>query len=638
MRRDGLLTYRQNLGAVSTMSRLAIPPGFSYTSTNAVPSDDVFVRSRRGMSEMSLTSGPSTGILYLFTERTGGTEYLWAHSSASSFHRYNGSSWSSVALSDSWGSGTAMACAYNGKVFWAYDSDQNRLHVSTSGGAMRRVGIGAVSAPAVANTGAGAYAATGRYYKIQMRLYSGSVVVASSELSPYTGFIPSGAGTAAQVARPTVIDSATHWVVYGSEDGITFYDISGAIAVATTTYNDSAAPSTYSASTNSGVAPEAGLFVPPPSCKFLASNGERLVMAGAWETSASSGETTPSNRRVWFTRPLGATDKGDDESVTQTASSRYYLDIDNEDGSSITGLASAMDGAVFVFTATSIWRLSDTGQADQPFRADRVSATVGALLQKSITFADAGGLSALYFVGKDGPYRYSASNGVEWIGEDQFDRGLVSTLTIGTMVCGYDPRARLVYYGQQPYNASLAQARVLRPDYMRSQDGVLRGGWALHEYAHNTAGLISAAATYGNEIVLGGYLTAGGISPLNPTILRPNDDGDDDGTAFTTTVRSGMTLLHEGAGLARVNAPTVCHDRQALTFTLRKDFGGNAADVSASVSQQTGTGGDPATVFTLIDTGVIGDARALDVEISYTAATDRRVHMLTVPYQAMERP
>lgn len=637
MRRDGLLTYRQNLGAVSTMSRLAIPPGFSYTSTNAVPSDDVFVRSRRGMSEMTLTSGPSQYIGYLFTERTGGTEYLWAKSGTTTFHRYNGATWSSVSPSDTLsGNGDVMACAYNGKVFWAYDSDKNRLHVSTDGGAMRRVGVEASAAPTVADTGAGAYAAILRYYKVQFRILSGSQVIASSELSASVSFTPLGTGTAARITKPTTPDSATHWVIYVSPDDVTYQESSfGNIAVGTTTFDDVFNPTDYQGYPQ---APLVGLFVPPPSAKFLATNGERLVMAGSWETTAASTETAPSNRRVWFTRPLGATDQGDDEAITQTTDSRYYLDIDNEDGSSITGLASAMDGAIFVFTATSIWRLSDTGQADQPFRADRVSATVGAPYQKSITYADAGGLSALYFVGKDGPYRYSASNGVEWIGEDQFDRGLVSSFTIPTMVCGYDPRSRLVYYGQQPFTASRAQARVLRPDFMRSQDGVLRGGWALHEYVNNTAGLISGVATYNNEIALGGYLTLGGVNPLNPAILRPNDDGDDDGTAFTTTVRSGMTLLHEGAGLARVNAPTVCHDRQALTLTLRKDFGGNYADVSASVSQQVGTGGDPATVFSLIDTGVIGDARALDVEISYTAATDRRVHLLVVPFQAMERP
>ena len=54
----------------------------------------------------------------------------------------------------------------NGKFFIAGNTAQDRLHVWT-GSTFRRVGLATPAAPTVANTGAGAYAATLRYYKVQ---------------------------------------------------------------------------------------------------------------------------------------------------------------------------------------------------------------------------------------------------------------------------------------------------------------------------------------------------------------------------------------------------------------------------------------------------------------------------------------
>lgn len=107
--------------------------------------------------------------------------------------------------------------------------------------------LGVPAAATVANTGAGAYAATLRYYKVQWYTVAAGVVTAQSELGAVVSFTPSGTGTAARVTRPGITSTAiTHWQVYGSANGTTFVAISSQIAIATTTYDDSVAPGSYS--------------------------------------------------------------------------------------------------------------------------------------------------------------------------------------------------------------------------------------------------------------------------------------------------------------------------------------------------------------------------------------------------------
>lgn len=105
--------------------------------------------------------------------------------------------------------------------------------------------LGTPAAPSVANTGAGAYAATLRYYRIQWADSNAT----ESELGPATSFTPSGSGTHARVTRPGVTSAnITNWAVFGSADGVSYKNISGSIAIGTTTYDDNVAPAAYTGS------------------------------------------------------------------------------------------------------------------------------------------------------------------------------------------------------------------------------------------------------------------------------------------------------------------------------------------------------------------------------------------------------
>jgi hypothetical protein len=628
----GSMEVSSSTNYLGTMAETGIPPGFTAYAQNVRLNESRILEPRAGLETLSTSGGPTASIRYVFVERINGTEAIWTVTGTSTLSAFRSNS--SVSLSDTTADGAPSFAAHNGKVFMAYNSDANRLHVY-AGGVVRRVGLAASAAATVANTGAGAYAATIRYYKIQWRIYDGAtgITSATSELSPVVSFTPSGAGTAARVTKPTTVDSATHWCVYGSSDGTTFYNISGLVAVGTTTYDDTTDPSAYSGGV---IAPEAGLYVPPPSCKYLASNGERLILAGAWETTAASGQTTPSPRRVWFTRPLGVTDAGDDESITLTGESRYYLDINNEDGSEITGLASTVDGSVYVFTKTSVWRLVETGTPDTPFRPERVASGVGAAANDGIVAVDSTSTSTgVYFMSDYGPYRYSPAQGLEWLGEDWVIPGATfDSTTADAYVAGYDPGAREVLWSNTTRNLT----RVLRVDYLQRMGGHLRGGWSRNKYADGHAStdtlIVRSMATYAQKVLIAGTALDGGDLLASGTA-----ETTDLGATFSAQIITPTTVFAGGTRNARIDEPIVWKSKAcAMDLTYTRNFGGtDGGTLTDSLSAPGLIGGEATRHAVKVEGLAWSDAQALSLTLSMTSALSYApCDLVVVPYTVAE--
>ena len=622
-------------GAITDLSgRLSvpltdIPEGLVEAATNVdiYPRGVLYPRSGLVLAPTSGTS-PSTGIRYLFSEiYSNGIEGLWAWSSNGSaspttVNVFFSGSWTSYSLSDTVAAvNSPHAVAYNGKRFWAYNSDVNRLHVYESGASLRRVGVDQPSAPTVANTGAGAYAATIRYYKVQMRVITNSVTQASSELSASQSFTPSGAGTAARVTKPTTVDSATHWVVYASPDNITFRDISGNIAVGTTTYDDSATPSAYTGT----VAPEVGLFVPPPSCKYLATDGTRLLMAGAWETSATSSQTTPKANRVWFTRPLGATDQGDDESITSTSARRYWIDINDPNAAEITALQ-VIGGMTYVFFSEALWRLVPTGLEDTPYRAEQVSATIGAESQYATCVGSStSGEDVIYFFSlRTGLYRVGANSGVEWLGRDVVPRTPSSYAS--SVRLAFDRNRRDLWV---IVTAGITGTYQIAVDYLRMVDGEIHGGGRKFVSA-NASVDIQCAASYAGVFYVGGGTSSDSLYYLS------NTNETDDGTAVTASV-TGPTW---GDGLSRmsVEEPTVqvghvSGGGMALTTTYTDPYA--LSGISASTVSTTWTGWGT-TGHERVYGLVYADAAFVKMGLSSVGYPLTRIERVRVPYRTQE--
>lgn len=385
-----------------------------------------------------------------------------------------GSAWAAVTLTDAVTSSSDAylinGVAFNGKLFVAYDSAVDRLHCwDASTSKIRRVGLGTPAAPTAANTGAGAYAATQRWYRVRYRRYVSNVLQSESEASATVAFTPSGGGTAARVTKPASIsEDETHWVIEGSGVGTSgpFYELAE-VAVGTTTYDDSDSVSSMASRTASQ---PAGTFTVPTSAKYLLRVENRLLMAGSYESGL--------NNRVWFTASRGAL-RADDERVPQTVDLSYYVDISENDGGVIVGMGGPLNGQPIIFKESQIWRLIPTGDDDAPYEPRLVTDQLGAFNHRTIAMGqDELGRPALYFNAKEGPYRLGA-RGIEFIGtdvQDVIDTADLSDPKQYQWAIRYPAKRQLwlsVYDGSTRKRLKFHE-RLGRPD----ETGAIRGGWS----------------------------------------------------------------------------------------------------------------------------------------------------------------
>lgn len=281
-----------------------------------------------------------------------------------------------------------QSATQNGKLFLAYNSNVNRLHV-WDGTSVRRVGLVQATAPTVASIGAGGLGFT-RYYRQRNTVQSGGVTVRRSEPSTSVN-ITIAASSGVRVTKGAASgDGETHWEVEAAAAAAGPWYRIATVVVGTSTYDDTSASI---ATTN--LSDVEGLYVPPPSAKYIITDGSVLLMAGAWESSGTTGETTPAQNRVWFTRPLGSTDISDDESITQTVDLDNFIDVG--DAGPVTGLAGPLLGDIYVFKQKSLFKLVPTGNLDAPYQRVLVHDSIGALDQLAIASGVWQGVPAIFF-------------------------------------------------------------------------------------------------------------------------------------------------------------------------------------------------------------------------------------------------
>ena len=540
-----------------------------------------------------------------------------------------GATWANVTMADAINAHPyeVKGVSFNGKLFLFYNSAQDRSHV-WDGSTVRRMGLAAATAaPTVANQGAGTYAAVARYYRVVFWEVSGSSIVRVSEGSPVsTVFTPSGIGASARVTRPTAPgEGETHWIVEGSSDGTTFYQLNGtiasAVAIATTTYDDTSTVASYSSNT---ISPSTGTNSVPTSMKFGITDGNRLIMAGSFEGGKGS--------RIYFTRVLGSTNRGDDEALPTLTASNNYIDINEKDGGSITSLAGPMNSLIYAFKYRQIWKLVGTGDITTPYIAKKVSNVVGAISDKAVILAeDALGNPAIYFLSSRGPYRLGV-NGLEYLGRDIEDYwyGLKGKSKIN-LASTINPHGQ--YYmdagqiwwwiGIGNINGTNLRLRLdIKSAIRRDRFGV-RGGWAVDEGAN--AGDALCSVMFSNTV---GASMSYDLKPYmgfdGATILKGDSGTTDNGTTFQSYVKTRSLIQIDGVGKRyQVREAAVIADAATgvtLECKIIRDYG---AEERSSTILLTADGSEDHihkrwTDAELSDGGVFqiqyGDVSAVDAE------------------------
>jgi hypothetical protein len=326
-----------------------------------------------------------------------------------------------------------MGVSFNGKLLLAgYDTTVNRAQC-WDGSTIRRMGLATPAAPTGADDAAGGLSLS-RSYKVAYTVQSGGVTLRRSELgSVLTRTISAKAGST--ITKPaTISEGETHWELYAADTATGIYYLIATTVVGTTTFDDTSA--TIATTT---AAPVVGTNLPPPSAKFVATDGNRALWYGALESSAGD-SAEPKQGRVWFSAVLGAsaTSIGDDERVPIQSTAgglRYYIDVGENDGGEPRGLAGPLYGSMYAFQSRGFTELTPTGRANTPYKRYQASHVHGTVNQKCIVEAtDASGNPALYFLSpKDGPRRIGRG-GVEWCGADVKDRWDLVNLDASTVV------------------------------------------------------------------------------------------------------------------------------------------------------------------------------------------------------------
>jgi len=483
----------------------------------------------------------------------------------------------------------AHSAILNGKLYWAYDSDVDRLHVydPVTPTTVRRVGLAAPAAPAVANVGTGSYAAVARRYKVSWRSRLGTPTTfrRQSELSPETVITPNGGSLAMRVSKPANAgEGETHWVVWGATATVSVWYELAELPISTGFYDDTEAPNTYN---TNDAEPIVGTFGLWPSVKFLLSTGDRLVGFGAHESASLNG-------RVFFSPVLDSTNTHDDERVANIIDGfRGYLDVARNAGSEDRGLVGPIDGQILVGQSRGIYLLVGTGDPEQPLRRITLSPIIGMVNQHSAFMGeDENGSPAAYWLDETrGPMRYGRK-GIEWCGydvKDQWDKvNLSASIKVAHGLYHPDLKACIWWVAMGAANEPNAIIVLFTREGQSTPEDGVRYGWSRWSGELALArcsvlfGTIGAPMgrrlfPYGGHTWLFRALDTSaamdGAVPFEASITSRAFAGQN--------VFTGKTL-----GLSYVLAPTTLSDVEIFQ-TLIRNFGQDEGTSSASLLPKT---------------------------------------------------
>lgn len=507
----------------------------------------------------------------------------------------------------------------HGKLFLAYLSSVDRLHV-WDGTSLRRVGLPEpAAAPVVANQGVGTYTGD-RVFRVRFTIQSGGVTTFRSEPSAETTFVPNGSSASARVTKPAAsIEGETHWEVEESVNGGEEWYRIATVVVGTTTYDDSL---TVAEVPTTGVLSEdVGAYTNLWSPKFVAADNDRLIIAGSWHQ--------PQLRsRVAWTPAFGAPGVGNDERLDDTTDP--FLDLDGFEGGEITDLAGPVQGYLYAFKNSHIYKLIRTNQPNQSYIAQNLSKTVGAVTRSAVMGQDEAGRPALYFLDpKIGPCRIGA-NGIEQCGEDI--RGTWEEVNLNaTLVCFgvFYPNAQQVWWyvaqtggafsGILPNLKIVAQVNQFRS----AQDGA-HGGWSTHTVDQPTL----AATLFADNIDAGTARSLSlkpmlGMSVSDDTkLIRMADTGTtDDGTPYRAYLRTKPFSMHSLLQKAGVMAGAIMAKASSgvtLTIKLISNYGLLTKTATAPLTPV----GSEERVIRDIDNLSISEVRTLQIELGDASAVD----------------
>jgi hypothetical protein len=528
--------------------------------------------------------------------------------------RRSGTTWYPVTIADTLSSdsniiGHINAASLHGKFFFACKSNKDRLHV-WDGVTFRRAGLAAPAvAPSTAETaGAGTFA-DNRTYRVRFTVQDASAVtILRSEPSPEFPHTTSGTKTGVIVTRPAVVDgNETHWELEASSGDGNFYVIA-TTAIATTTATDTTTPATgYGAF---DLSEDIGDYELIPSVKFVVADQDRLVFGGSWEDSDLGS-------RVSWTPVFGATGVGNDERIPLDTNN--FIDLDWMSDGNLTGLSTPVNGSLYAFKMSKVYKLQRSGDVDAAYTAFQISGKRGALEGSIVNGADEHGGPCVYFLDPAiGPCRISAAGLQEMKGiRGTWKSVNTSASPIASHGIYYPDKQQVHWWvahsgSTTPNKKIICQVSELRDE---ANGAGTERGWSLADGDIATAYCsavvpekVTDAATGDLRISFRPY-----IGRLNPDGLLRCDVGvTDNGSAYVARI---VTKPFMAAGLLDkwgVMAASLLAEADVTTLkvSLIRDFGLETNTVTTTLSPTS----TEDTVNKRLDNLRMSDATAIQVQ------------------------
>lgn len=580
-----------------------------------------FAEKRDGSSAVDVTfssGGPFSGLFRAFFRASSGELFAVDSTGQFAFLALAATQWAEITVADAVTAPTTADIRFaqmrSGSIAVTYPNSANRMHVITTAGVMRRMGMGTPAAPTGADL-AGSGGVVPRYYRVRMGVLSGSTVLRMGEAGASLSFTPVSGG--ATVTKPATIEDATHWRVEVSLDDAVWYVLSGWIAVGTTTYADTVATTTYS---TNDAAPLAGRYTNWTVQKVLTTDETRLI------GSTAAG-------RVSFSPVRGTTsdDFLDEEFVPNTVEQKNWLTLDG-DGSDVTAISPPFQGSIWVHRRHEIARLVPTHLDTAPFRVVWLirDAYIGAIRQEGLIMAtDEAGHPAMYWWAQDSIYRYGAA-GLQHLSEDVSD--YVGGTADGVHGVFWESESVILWFGGAQTITPSTVALVFHTKLGRvERPGYVRDGWSTWtgDIASTTASVMygSAAAGPGGvgtestylRPVVGYYPQLGGTAKLLMNGFADDDDGTDFQSYVSLPARSYAGIDHA----CRVTGAAVLGYTGTITLrlTLTPDFGAmtaRTADVSMAAV------GSELVATRVFEAAEMDDhASAIQIQIGDAAASEQ---------------
>lgn len=357
----------------------------------------------------------------------------------------------------------------HGKIFLAYKSGVDRLHVY-DGTTFRRTGLAApAAAPTAANSGGVGTLVGTRYYRVRFVELSGSTILRRSEPSAVLTFAPSGTNASITVTKPaTVSEGETHWELEASTGDDNYYRIARTV-VGTTTYVDSQDYVTGYAAVGT-LSETSGDYTNLRSARYLTADNDRLIFAGSFEDPES-------DSIVGWTPVNNATGVGNDE--RNPVATTNYLNLDGRLGGRIVGMTAPINGYIYAFKNERIYKLVRTGVLTKAYEAVLLTDKRGAIEGSVVEGVDQKGKPCVYFIDpKVGACMIGAS-GLVQCGDDIFNtfKTLNQDATLPSVSLFYSDKKQVHWWIATGSSNVPDTHLVLQTNEIRDVEDGVRRGW-----------------------------------------------------------------------------------------------------------------------------------------------------------------